>query len=139
VTYLLDTNVVSELRKPRGKADENVRAWAAARPAAELYLSVVTILEIERGIAQVGRRDEFQAQRLQRWLEDELLDVFRARILPVDVPAARRTARLHVPHPRPERDALIAGTALAHNMTVATRNVRDFEPMGVPVINPWER
>jgi len=139
VTYLLDTNVVSELRKPRGKADENVRAWVVARPAAELYLSVVTILEIERGIAQVGRRDELRAQRLQRWLEDELLDVFRARILPVDVPAARRTARLHVPDPRPERDALIAGTALAHNMTVATRNLRDFEPMGVPVINPWER
>lgn len=139
MTYLLDTNVVSELRKPHGKADENVRAWAAARPAAELYLSVVTILEIERGIAQVGRRDELQAQRLQRWLEDELLDVFRARILPLDVPAARRTARLHVPDPRPERDALIAGTALAHNMTIATRNIRDFEPMGVPVINPWER
>lgn len=139
MTYLLDTNVVSELRKPHGKADENVRAWAVARPAAELYLSVVTILEIERGIAQVGRRDELQAQRLQRWLEDELLDVFRARILPLDVPAARRTARLHVPDPRPERDALIAGTALAHNMTVATRNIRDFEPMGVPVINPWER
>jgi predicted nucleic acid-binding protein len=139
VTYLLDTNVVSELRKPHGKADENVRAWAAARPAAELYLSVVTILEIERGIAQVGRRDELQAQRLQRWLEDELLDVFRARILPLDVPAARRTARLHVPDPRPERDALIAGTALAHNMTIATRNIRDFESMGVPVINPWER
>lgn len=139
MTYLLDTNVVSELRKPHGKADENVRAWAVARPAAELYLSVVTILEIERGIAQVGRRDELQAQRLQRWLEDELLDVFRARILPLDVPAARRTARLHVPDPRPERDALIAGTALAHNMTIATRNIRDFEPMGVPVINPWER
>lgn len=139
MTYLLDTNVVSELRKPHGKADENVRAWAAARPAAELYLSVVTILEIERGIAQVGRRDELQAQRLQRWLEDELLDVFRARILPLDVPAARRTARLHVPDPRPERDALIAGTALAHNMTIATRNIRDFESMGVPVINPWER
>ena len=139
MTYLLDTNVVSELRKPHGKADENVRAWAVARPAAELYLSVVTILEIERGIAQVGRRDELQAQRLQRWLEDELLDVFRARILPLDVPAARRTARLHVPDPRPERDALIAGTALAHNMTVATRNIGNFEPMGVPVINPWER
>lgn len=67
-------------------ADENVRAWAVARSAAELHLSVVTILEIERGITQVGRRHELQAQRLQRWLEDELLDMFRARILPLDVP-----------------------------------------------------
>lgn len=89
------------------------------------------------GIARLGRRDVEQAQRLRTWLEDDLLAVFDGRIPSIDVPVAQRAARLHVPDPRPERDALIAATATVHGLTVITRNVADFEPMGVALINPW--
>lgn len=134
--YLLDTNVVSELRRPE-RADANVRAWASNTPA-ELYaLSVVTVLELERGLLLIERRDAKQGGVLRRWLEREILAPLAARILPIDIPIARRCARLHVPDPRPERDALIAATALVHSLTVATRNIADFEPMGVKLVNPW--
>lgn len=134
--FLLDTNVVSELRRPE-RADANVRAWASNTPA-ELYaISVVTVLELERGMLLVERRDALQAAILRRWLEREILTPFATRILPVDVAIARRCATLHVPDPRPERDALIAATALAHGLTVVTRNIGDFEPMGVALLNPW--
>jgi predicted nucleic acid-binding protein len=95
------------------------------------------VLEVELGIAWLGRRDVEQAERLQVWLEDDLLAMFSGRVLPVDVPVARRAARLHVPDPRPERDALIAATAVVHSLTMVTRNVADFEPMGVALIDPW--
>lgn len=137
MSYLLDTNVVSELRKPERRADPAVRSWVAARAASDLYLSAITVLEVEVGIARLARLDPAQAERLQTWLVDELLDAFARRILAVDVPVARRAARLHVPDPRPERDALIAATASVHGLTVATRNVKDFETLGVAVINPW--
>jgi len=134
--FLLDTNVVSELRRPE-RADPHVRSWAATTPA-ELYaLSVVTVQELERGILLVERRDAYQSAILRRWLEDEVLTRLAARILPIDVAIARRCAALHVPDPRPERDALIAATALTHGLTVVTRNVNDFEPMGVALVNPW--
>ncbi|MGQ4616989.1 PIN domain-containing protein [Nocardia sp. R7R-8] len=137
MTFLLDTNVLSELRKPSRSAAPSVRAWIAGRRPSELYLSVVTVLEIEVGIGRVERRDPTQGKRLRMWLEDDVLDVFAGRILGIDLPVARRVARLHVPDPRPERDAMIAATAGEHGMTLVTRNVKDFAPMDVPVIDPW--
>jgi len=136
--FILDTNVVSELRKAKaGKADPNVTAWAAAAPLGGLYLSVITILELETGVLLVERRDAGQGTILRAWLNDHVLPAFAERILPVDVAVARRCAGLHVPDPRSDRDALIAATALAHGMTVVTRNAADFKPTGVPIINPW--
>lgn len=137
MSYLLDTNVMSELRKSARRADPAVRSWVAARSPDDLHLSVITLLEIELGIAKVRRRDDQQANRLQAWLEDEVLSVFAGRILPVDLAVARRAAVIHVPDPRPERDALIGATAAAHGLTVVTRNVADFTPMGVALINPF--
>ncbi|MEQ1697946.1 MAG: type II toxin-antitoxin system VapC family toxin [Hyphomicrobiaceae bacterium] len=134
--YLLDTNVVSELRRPE-RADSNVRSWASNTPV-ELYaLSVVTVLELERGTLLIERRDTKQGAVLRRWLELEILAPLAERILPINSPIARRCAALHVPDPRPERDALIAATALVHGLTVVTRNIADFEPMGVKLFNPW--
>ncbi len=134
--FLLDTNVVSELRRPE-RADANVRAWASNTPA-ELYaISVVTVLELERGTLLTERRDALQGAILRRWLHHEVLTRLATRILTIDVAIARRCASLHVPDPRPERDALIAATALTHRLTVVTRNTVDFEPMGVALLNPW--
>lgn len=137
MSFLLDTNVISELRRSRLRADPLVRQWVSEHKPSDLYLSVVTVLEVELGIARLGRQDATRAQRLQAWLEDDLLVVFNGRVLPVDVQVARRAARLHVPDPRPERDALIAATAVVHGLTVVTRNVADFEPMDVALIHPW--
>lgn len=134
--FLLDTNVLSELRRGR-MADQRVRAWAAASPAGLFWVSVISILEIERGVLLVERRDPEQGARLRSWLDGHVLGAFEDRILPVDTIVARRCAGLHVPNPRSERDALIAATALAHSMTVVTRNVADFAPMGVALVNPW--
>ena len=138
MTYLLDTNVVSELRKARsGKADVGVAAWAAGAPAASLFISVVTVQELEIGVLLAERRDPPRGAILRGWLEDHVLPAFTDRILPVDVAVARRGASLHVPDPRPIRDALIAATALVHGLCVVTRNVSDFERTGAQVLNPW--
>jgi toxin FitB len=137
--YVLDTNVVSELRKAKsGKADPNVTMWAASVPAASLYLSAVTILELEIGVLQVERRDPPQGALLRTWLTDHVLPAFADRVLAIDTTVARTCAKLHVPDPRADRDALIAATALTHSMTVVTRNAVDFEPLGVPILNPWD-
>jgi len=136
LTYLIDTNVWSELRN-RSRADSNVRTWAESANPAELYLSVVTVFELERGVLLIARRDAEQGSRLRRWLEERVLEPFDGRILPIDALIARRCAALHVPDPRPERDALIAATALMHGLAVVTRNVGDFQPMGVALLNPW--
>ena len=137
--YLLDTNVVSELRKAKsGKADPNVTAWAAGVPAASLFLSAISILELETGVLLVERRDTQQGALLRTWLVHHVLPAFADRILPVDTAVAQHCARLHVPDPLGERDALIAATALVHGLTVVTRNVTDFEPTGVPLLNPWD-
>jgi predicted nucleic acid-binding protein len=134
--FLLDTNVVSELRRPE-RADAHVRAWAA-KTSADLYaVSVVTVQELERGTLLMERRDAKQGAVLRRWLEEEVLTRLAARILPIDIAIARQCARLHVPDPRPERDALIAATALTHGLTVVTRDIADFAPMGVALLNPW--
>jgi predicted nucleic acid-binding protein len=136
--YLLDTNVVSELRRGE-RADPRVRAWAAALPEAAAFLSVVTLLEIERGILLVERRDAEQARCLRRWLEKRVLAEFDGRIIPVDTAVARRCAALHVPDPRPASDALIAATAMVHRLTVVTRNVADFSATGVQLLDPWQK
>lgn len=138
--YLLDTNVVSELRKIRlGKADRHVAKWAESLDAADLFISVITVQELEFGVLLAERRDPSQGAVLRTWLNDHVLPAFNDRILTVDVAVAQRSARLHVPNPRPVRDGLIAATALVHGMTVVTRNVADFEPTGVAVLNPWGR
>lgn len=137
--YLLDTNVVSELRKVRsGKADPNVAAWTESVDAADLFVSAITIMELELGVLSIERKDATQGAMLRAWLDQHVLPEFSARTLPVDTAVAQRCARLHVPDKRGERDALIAATALVHDMTVATRNVADFQPTGVAIFNPWE-
>ena len=136
--YVLDTNVVSELRRIRlGKADGHVANWADSVDAGDLYLSVITIQELEIGVLLAERRDPSQGEVLRAWLNGHVLPAFTGRILAVDTVVAQRSARLHVPNPRPVRDGLIAATALVHGMVVATRNVADFEPMGVATLNPW--
>ena len=136
--YLLDTNVVSELRKIRlGKADSHVADWADSMDAADLYLSAITIQELEIGVLLAERRDPSQGAVFRAWLNSHVLPAFTGRILVIDTAVAQRSARLHVPDPRPIRDGLIAATALVHGMTVVTRNVADFEPTGVQTLNPW--
>jgi predicted nucleic acid-binding protein len=137
--FLLDTNVISELRKAGdGKADTHVVAWLSSVDATTCYLSAITLMEIELGILRVERRDPAQGARLRAWMDQHILPEFADRTLPIDTAVALRCAPLHVPDPRPERDAFIAATALAHGMTVVTRNVTDFAPTGVPLLNPWD-
>lgn len=134
--FLLDTNVISELRRP-DKADRNVVAWANAAPVANFFISVISILEIELCARLIERRDAEQGALLRAWVDGQVLTRFEGRILTIDTAVAQRCAQLHVPNPRAERDALIAATALVHGLTVVTRNVGDFEPTGVPLLNPW--
>lgn len=137
--YLLDTNVIAELRKAKSpKVDQKVLVWANSVSAASLFLSVITVLELEKGILLIERRDPTQGAVLRSWLDTHVLPTFRERILPVDTAVAQCCARLHVPTPRPDRDALTAATALVHGLTVVTRNVADFTPTGVEIVNPWE-
>jgi toxin FitB len=136
--FLLDTNVISELRRPQ-RANPNVVAWAAAFPAANFFLSAISMLEIEIGTLQLVRKDPVQGALLRAWIDEQILPRFEGRILPVDTNVAQRCARLHVPDPRSERDALIAATALVHSLTVVTRNTADFEATGVVLLNPWNQ
>ena len=137
--YVLDTHVVSELRKVRlGKADAHVAAWAESVDAAGLFVSAITIMELELGVLSIERKDAAQGATLRAWLQQQVLPEFAERVLPVDTVVAQRCARLHVPDRRDERDALIAATALVHGMAVVTRNRADLEPTGVGIVNPWE-
>jgi predicted nucleic acid-binding protein len=136
--FVLDTNVVSELRKAAtGKANPRVVAWAASIRPAALFLSVITLMELEQGVLLLERRDPRQGAAIRQWLERQVLPAFEGRVLPIDDHVALRCARLHVPDPRKERDALIAATGLVHGMTVVTRDTAGFEPTGVPLLNPW--
>lgn len=131
--YLLDTVTVSALRT-LARQPAAVQDWARRLPVADCRLSAVTVLELDLGRLRVARRDAAQGDRLSAWI-DRIVDAYP--VLAVDLAVARRAATLHSPDPRPERDALIAATALVHGLTVVTRNVRDFEPTGVPLLNPW--
>lgn len=136
--FLLDTNVVSELRKVGdGRADPGVMAWLDRTDAAICHVSALTLIELEIGILRIARRDAAQGSRLRLWMDSRVLPEFAGRTLPVDTAVALRCARLHVPDPRAERDALIAATALVHGLTVVTRNTADFAATGVPLLNPW--
>jgi toxin FitB len=135
--FLLDTNVISEIRKPK-TADVNVIAWASSVPLAAQFLSAITVLELELGVRQKERKDREQGMIYRRWLDGQVLPQFAGRVLAFDHVAAVRCAQLHIPDRRSERDAMIAATALAHGLTVVTRNIKDFEPTGVTVLNPWD-
>jgi toxin FitB len=135
VTYLLDTNVLSETRKRRPAP--GVAGWIAATPPDRLHISVLTLGEIERGIARIrSRGDQAQAAALERWLTG-IQAGFEDRVLPVSVPVATAWGRQQHAQPLPVIDALIAATARVHGLIVVTRNAKDFEPAGIPVLNPF--
>jgi predicted nucleic acid-binding protein len=135
--FIFDTNVVSELRRPE-KANANLRMFAELTPIANIFLSAITVLELELGVFKIERKDKAQGTILRTWLDEQVLHRFEGRILAIDAAVARRCARLHVPDPRAERDALIAATGLVHAMTIVTRNTADFEATGAKIFNPWD-
>lgn len=136
MSYLLDTNVLSEVRNR--KADARVVAWVGARPRQSLYLSVVSLGEIRKGIEGVA--DAAFRQTLTDWLEVQLPNYFVGRVLDIDRHVADRWGRMQAIALRtlPAIDGLLAATALHHDLTLVTRNTRDFQGLGVPLINPWE-
>lgn len=136
---LLDTNVVSELRKvASGKADPNVVVWNETVDPAETFISSVVLHELEIGVRLVEHSDAVAGKVLRNWLENTVLTTFSGRILPLDEAAAVQAAQWHVPNPKPINDAYIAATAFTRRMTLVTRNVKDFESMGVATVNPWQ-
>jgi predicted nucleic acid-binding protein len=138
--FLLDTNLVSELRKVRsGKANAGVATWADQVEATALFISAITLHELELGVLLMERRDPAQGALLRQWLDQAVLPAFAGRILAVDSVVAQRSAALHVLDPRPFRDGLIAATALVHSLVLVTRNLADFEATGVALLNPWQQ
>ncbi len=137
--FLLDTNVVSELRKAKtGKANRGVNEWATGVPAALLFLSVISLHELEYGVLLAEWNDPPKGEILREWLDGSVMRTFSDRILDVDPPVALRAAGFHVPDPAPLRDALIGATAIVHGMAVVTRNGGDFERFaGLELVNPW--
>ena len=133
--FVLDTNVISELRQGKPNPSPLVRSWAAHHPAGHFYLSAITILELELGVLALERRAPPSGGALRSWLTG-LVAAFAGRILPFTHATAPICAGLHFPNSRSERDAMIAATACEHGFTVVTRNVADFA--GVSVLNPWE-
>jgi predicted nucleic acid-binding protein len=136
--YLLDTNVISELRKSAdGRINRGVQSWAEAIFPELMFISAITVLELEIGVLQIERRDKKQGAVLRSWLNQNVLPAFSERVLPVDLAVAQRCASLHVPNPKSERDAMIAASAIEGRMTIVTRNVSDFSQSGVKVFDPW--
>jgi toxin FitB len=138
--FLLDTNIVSELRKVRGgRANAGVVDWVEAAPSAGLFISVITIHELEHGVLLKERSDPAQGALLRQWLDHSVPAAFRNRVIAMDETVARRAAALHLPDPAPFRDAIIGATALVHGMTVVTRNLGGFRRFdGLDVLDPWE-
>lgn len=134
--FLVDTNVLSELRKGRN-GDVNLQRWAGNSSMSDFAISVINLLEIEAGILRISRRDPPQGLVYRAWLDHLLLPQLADRVLPVDAEIAIRCAALNVPDPRPTSDSLIAATALVHNLIVVTRNTGDFAGTGVRLFNPW--
>ncbi len=138
--FLLDTNVISELRKASiNKADPSVTEWARKQSVGTLFISSISILEIEMGILQKERKDPLQAAILRTWLNTHVLKAFSDRILPFDTSIAIQCAKLHVPDPKSERDAMIGATSKVHGMTLVTRNIKDFQHMQLDLFNPWQQ
>ncbi|MGQ3215964.1 type II toxin-antitoxin system VapC family toxin [Shinella sp.] len=136
---LLDTNVVSELRKvASGRAHPNVVVWNETVDPAETFISSVVLHELEIGVRLVEHNDPAGGKVLRNWLENTVLTTFSGRILPLDEAAAVQAARWHVPDPKPINDSYIAATAFTRRMTLVTRNIRDFDGMGVALVNPWD-
>jgi predicted nucleic acid-binding protein len=135
--YLLDTNVLSELRQGRPSRSQNVRTWASGVPIGQQFISAISLMELEIGVLRLERRTPPEGGALRAWLGG-VRRVFAGRVLAVDEVVALRCAQLHVPDPAPERDAMIAATALTHGFTVVTRNVGDFKGTGIKLINPWQ-
>lgn len=136
--YLLDTNVISELRKIKsGKANKAVEEWGKSIPVSAMFVSVITILELEMGILAKERKDKIQSRVLREWFDKQVMPTFKDRIIPIDVSVAKQCAKFHVPNPKSERDALIAATAKTHGMILVTRNLADFKDIKIKLINPW--
>ena len=136
--FLLDTNVISEMRKVKtDKIDRNVARWSDGVAADELYLSTITVFELELGMLMVERRDVRQGDMLRTWIRNFVLVAFQTRILPLTTDIALLCAGLNVPDRTSTNDSIIAATARSHGLTVVTRNVADFAKAGVPIINPW--
>jgi toxin FitB len=136
--FLLDTNILSALRRP-DRADPSLLKFAAERLGGGAFISAVSVMEIEYGALLLARRDKLQSAMLTEWLEGKLLPEYSSRTLDVTLAAARRCAALHVSNPQPCRDAFIAATALVHGLTLVTRNTKDFLTTGIKLLNPWEQ
>ncbi len=138
--FLIDTNVISESRKLRsGRAAPEVVAWLKITDPSTTFISAMSLFELELGVVRVERRDPGQGKSLRHWLDQIVKPGFAARVLAIDSVVAVACAALHVPDPVSERDGWIAATALAHGLTVVTRNVADFEATGALVLNPWDK
>lgn len=136
--FLLDTNIISEMRKiEQGKGHRGVTAWVANTPAPQICTSAIVMMELERGVLAMERKDVAQGQRLRNWLENVVKKRFSNNILPIDAHTAEICAKLHIPDRSPENDAWIAAQALQHGLTVVTRNEKDFADLGVRVFNPF--
>jgi toxin FitB len=135
--FLLDTNVVSELRSGKPHQSTAVRSWAQGQPLQQLYLSAVTVMELEMGVLRMERQDQPQGNTLRRWAA-AVLKQFAGRVLPFGRETARRCAAMHVPDTKSMRDSMIAAMALEHGMILVTRNWADFDGTSVKLINPWE-
>lgn len=138
--YLLDTNIISELRLlPKNRANANFVAWASQFPDDRIfYINSVVVMELERGVMLKQRKDPEQGNILANWLYNEILPSFSGRILNIDKAVAHVCSSLHVPNPKPENDAWIAATAIAHGMTLVTHNVKDFNGINVDIIDPFK-